>query len=309
MNVLTVTDLHSSQTRGQRGKPFLYFKESWKRALRTKAYPSFLRHVIRMDAKEFVAMVQEADQKSADDLVGSVIAGDAYVLKNAHAEEEVDSLRQRIVEWKNARKQDSFDQIREGCSDFHKIYDVEREGKNFYKTCNHTYEFYRWNGDPLKIFSMITPYWEAIKVLSGHHPEAFLNATPKDGTIDKLAIYQYPMSFGRVTKHYDPPADQKLLLNLPMGKIGRDYGFGEYGFYAVDGDSRKNVFLEHVMNFGDSICLCPTVHHGAEPAHPINRKPDTTPDWESDRGRWLLTALSTPSHEVKNRMATVAVND
>lgn len=288
---------------------YLYFRDSWEKALHRKAYPKFLRHVIRIPAKEFVSMVGEANQETADHFVDSVISGDAYVLKNAHSESEIDDLRRRLVEWRNECEESSFDKILEGCPDSHKIYDVEIEGPNVYQTFNHTHGFYRWNGDPVGIFAMINPNWEAIKILSGKHPEAFVQATPKNGTIDKLAVYQYPMTFGGVTKHYDPSADQKLLLNLPMGKIHRDYGFGEYGFYAVDGDTGKHMFLEHAMNFGDYICICPTVHHGAEPVQPIDGPPDIAPDWGSERGRWLLTALSTPSHEVKDRKATVAVNE
>lgn len=285
------------------------FKTVWETALQDKPYPQWLRNVIRIDAKEFVDYVAAATDKDATDLVNSIMAGDAYILKNAHTSQAIDALRERIFSWRSERSPDNTQKIIEGCSDYHAVNSIPREGKEYYQTIERTHGFFRWNGDPLDIFSMLDPYWGAIKELSGHGVDAFITATPRDGTIDKLAVYQYPMSFGRVSKHFDPPADQKLLLNLPMGMIGRDYGFGPYGFYAIDGDSGKRIYLEHMMNFGDYVCICPTVHHGADPVQPVSSVPDSTPEWESSRGRWLLTAISVPSHEVESRVSTVAVNN
>lgn len=290
-------------------KAHSHFKECWEQALQHKAYPHFLRNIIRIDANEFVTTVRNADRTIAGDLVESVISGDAYVLKNAHSEAEIDRLRQMIVEWRVNREQAESEKILEGCRDIYKINDVEVVGPGYYQVLEHTHGFFRWNNDPLGIFTMLDPYWEAIKILSGHHPQAFAKSTPRDGVIDKLTIYQYPMAIGKVTTHYDPPESQKLLLNLPMGKVGRDYGYGEYGFYVVDSGTGKNIFLEHMMNFGDYICICPTVHHGATPPQPVNGAFDAAPDWESERGRWLLTAISVPSHHVKDRKSTVAVID
>lgn len=287
----------------------LYFREYWNAALATGTYPSFLRHIIRIDAEEFVRSIREADAQTAKELVDSILAGDAYVLKNAHREEEVDELRRRIVHWRFYIKYTDSEQILEGRTNYHKLNNTEFVGSNYYQTCEHAHGFFRWNEDTVGIFPLVDPYWEAIKIVSGNAPDAFVENTPEDGVIDKLAVYQYPMTFGRVTKHYDPPTNQKLLLNLPMGKIGRDYGFGEYGFYAIDGDSRKQIFLEHTMNFGDYVCVCPTVHHGAQPVQPVHNNPDTEIDWKSDRGRWLLAALAVPSHHVAERNSTVAVND
>lgn len=286
-----------------------YFAECWAEQLQERAYPSFLRSIVRIDANEFVATVKSADRKTARDIIDSILSGDAYVLKNAHSEDEIDSLRQRIFKWRNGQAQADSERILEGRPDYHKINDVEMIGPHYYQTYEHAHGFFRWNGDPLGIFAMIDPYWAAIKLVSGNPADAFHKATPVDGIIDKLAVYQYPMTIGGVSKHYDPPAHQKLLFNLLLSKVGRDYGYGECGFYAVDGDSGKNIYLEHTMNFGDYICVCPTVHHGATPAQPVNGQPDEVIDWESDRGRWLLAALAVPSHHVENRLSTVAVND
>jgi len=286
-----------------------HFRSAWERQLSRKSYPESLGNIIRVEAGTFIDRVLHANEREAGDLVGSILAGDAYVLKNAHSEDHIDSLRSRLIAWRSEQSVDNTQKITEGCLDYHAVNDVLWEGKEYYQTLEHTHGFFRWNGDPLGIFAMLDPYWRAIKMLSGNDPAAFLHATPRNGTIDKLAVYQYPMTFGKVTKHADPSTTQKLLLNLPMGKTGRDYAFGSSGFYAVDGDTGKKIYLEHTMNLGDYICLCPSVHHGADPVQPFNKEPDKKADWESPRGRWLLTAISVPSHEVKNRVSTVAIND
>lgn len=290
------------------GDSHLHFKECWQDTLTTREYPSFLRHIIRIDAGEFVDMVSRADAQTAREIIDSVLSGDAYVLKNAHSETDVDCLRHRIVAWRQSLDQAESEKILEGRTDYHKCNNTDLVGPEYYQTCEHAHGFFRWNDDPVAIFSMIDPYWKAIKILSGNQATDFVDSTPRDGIIDKLAVYQYPMTFGRVTKHYDPPAHQKLLFNLPMGKVGRDYGFGEYGFYVIDGDTGKQIFLEHAMNFGDYICICPTVHHGANAVQPVSGVPDEEIDWTSDRGRWLLAALAVPSHHTTNRQSTVAVN-
>jgi hypothetical protein len=303
-------------------EPYKHFKNSWEKSLSRPPkiidkyapsfltnYPHFLRHITRYDANEFVDNVMNANQNTAENLVESVISGDLIVLKGAHTGNEIKGLRRRIMEWRSSQPQAENERIEEGCQDFHKINETEREGKNSYKTKDHPHIFFRWNSDPIGIFSKIDKYWSAVKVLSGLPPNSFKNSTPKDGIIDKLTIFQYPMGFGRITKHRDPPQNQKLLLNLPMSEMGVDYARGDSGFYLVDGKSGNNFYVENLTELGDYVLACPSMHHGAQPPMPIDQISLNHLNWETELGRWLLAAISIPSHHVEERNSTIAIND
>jgi hypothetical protein len=303
-------------------EPYECFKQSWEKALSQphkeidkdaphylKNYPHFLRNIVRYDSEEFVNLVMKADQVTADKLVESIISGDLIILKGAHTESEIKEMRQKIMNWRSSIQQAEHEKIEEGRQDFHKINAVEKSGSTYYKTKDHPHIFFRWNKDPAGIFNKIDKYWAAVKVISGLPPDSFLNSTPKDGVIDKLTVFQYPLGYGRITKHRDPPQNQKLLLNLPMSKMGSDFSRGETGFYLVDGKSGNNVYVENVTEIGDYVLTCPSMHHGANSPLPVSGPISTEPNWETEEGRWLLAAISVPSHHVEERNSTIAVNN
>ena len=304
---------------------YLIFEKAWKELLKQrvqrndpqdakfpdylKGYPHFVRHIRRYDAQKFVEMVNNADEKTAFELVDSVLSGDIFVLKGAYTEEEVDALRNRILSWRNKTPQAENEKIVEGRQDFHKVNNVEMQGDSYNKTKDHPHVFFRWNGDNVGAFKMIDPYWEAIKIFSGLPSDSFIKSTPKDGVIDKLSVFQYPLGFGKITKHRDPPQSQKLLLNMTLNKRGRDFAYGESGFYLVDGKSGKNVYVENIVEYGSYMCASPSLHHGAQPPMALDGSKNDKPEWETEKGRGLLAAISVPSHHVEKRDSTVAVNN
>ena len=67
----------------------------------------------------------------------------------------------------------------EGCPNFHRIIDMDTGKKYSFKVCKHSYYFYKWNGDPIKIFNETYKRWRRIKVLMGLDQLAYENNTPK----------------------------------------------------------------------------------------------------------------------------------
>ena len=284
---------------------YLYFKEQWKKIESVKTYPHYLRNIIIMDADNFVDKVLNASEREAKDMVNSIYNGDAYILKNAFSDELVEDLKQKVYNWSLTVKP-GFHEMRDGCPDYHCINSTPNGPKGGYTSLEHSYVFFRHNKSELNIFEPFEKYWEAIKVLGGNKKEIFKNNAPSDGIIDRITFLQYPIGYGKITKHYDSSRSQKLLLGNLFTQIGEDYDYGVNGFYLVD-KNQKNIYIENIAQKGDFVCVSPTMYHGV----PTIKKADVSSktEWDNINGRWYLQCYSAESHEVKNRQYSVAIED
>jgi hypothetical protein len=278
------------------------YKKHWDK--KTK-YPHHLRNVVHMDANEFVDMIHNASDRKAKELVNSVNAGDAYILKDAICEDRIEDIKNKIFNWSKDIPSKAYKML-DDCPDYHCINNQPQGPTGGYTTIEHSYVFFRHNKNDFSssLFETFDKYWGAIKMLSGNDPDAFSNNIPSDGIIDRMAFLQYPYNCGKISKHFDSGKIQKLLLGCLMSQIGKDYSHGPQGFYVTDKKNRK-YFLENISKKGDFICVSPTLYHGVP--NVFDKKKDV--NWDSLDGRWYAALYSPESHEVSNRDFTVAIKE
>lgn len=281
------------------------FKEAWSSCEAVRTQPHYLRNIILVDAVEFSDKIINATEEEAQEIVSSIYSGDAYILKDAFDGDYVDQIKTKVFNWSKTVNSKSYEMVN-GCPDYHCIYDEPQGPIGGYTSLEHSYVFFRHNKNALDVFFPIERYWEAIKVLSGNSKDAYKNNIPSDGLIDRLTFLQYPINRGKITKHYDSPKSQKLLLGMIMSQMGKDYDYGVNGFYLVDKKDRK-VYLENVANKGDFICVYPTMYHGVPTVRSINR--GLIQRWDTPEGRWYMQCYTAESHEVKNREYSKGVKD
>lgn len=282
------------------------FKAEWERIENVDTYPHYLRDIITMKAEDFVEKVMNASEDEILELVNSVYSGDAYILKGAYSPSEVDSMKKKVHNWSQSIEPE-FKKMIDGCPDYHCFNKEPKGPKDGYVSLEHSYVFFRHNEDKMGFFKRLDRYWDAIKVLSGRSKDSFKSNIPSDGIIDRITFLQYPIGYGKISKHYDSSKGQKLLLGNILTQIGEDYDYGENGFYLV-GKNGKNIYIENNgVQKGDFVCVYPTLYHGV----PVITKSGSSggPDWSSDAGRWYLQCYSAESHEVKDREYTVAIKD
>ena len=76
------------------------------------------------------------------------------ILNNAFTKEFMVNLRKKSFELYKS-KPSEFHKMLEGAPDFHRVIDIEIGKKYAIKMCKHSFYFYPWNEDPLKIFEPI----------------------------------------------------------------------------------------------------------------------------------------------------------
>jgi hypothetical protein len=281
------------------------FKDAWTARESVDTRPHYVRNIIMVNADEFYDKVVNATEKEAFDLVESIYSGDAYILKDAFDSEFIEELKAKVFAWSNDTESKAYE-MRDGCPDYHCVYDKPQGPVGGYTSLEHSYVFFRHNKNPLDVFLPIDKYWQAVKVLSGQDKDAYKNNVPSDGLIDRVTFLQYPINKGKITKHFDSPKSQKLLLGMLMSQIGQDYDYGKNGFYLVDSKQRK-IYIENVCKKGDFICVYPTMYHGVPTVSKGDR--GLTQRWDSTDGRWYLQCYTAESHEVDGREYSTAVKD
>ncbi len=229
-------------------------------------------------------------------MIESLYSGDFYILKNAFKKEFMDYLKTETFKYYKNKPSDFYKML-EGTPDFHRIIDLEIGKKYAIKMCKHSFYFYPWNGDPLKIFPPIYDRWRIIKTLMGLKPNEYENNTPKDGIVDRVQVVQYPSRIGYLEPHIDPNKNQRLFFSGYMSKAGVDYQ--GLGFYLID-KRNQIVEVESKINKGDVGIGYSTVYHGVAPVNT-----NKNPNWEDiNDGRWFLSMFSNESDEKKNRITS-----
>lgn len=267
------------------------FASEWAR-VEASAPPSRFRRLVVASFDIFAREVRRGDSHFAKQLVESLYGGDLWLLKKAFPEEWMRSLKDKTVAFMRSEPP-SFHKMVEGSPDFHRIIDLEAGKAYAFECCKHAAYCYRWNSDPLNVWSDITERWSVVKLAMGLKADEYEANTPKDGVIDRVQIVRYPPAIGFLEPHADPHLHQRLFFSGYMGRRDVDYMGG--GFYTVDQHDRA-VDVESYIGVGDAAIGYATMCHGVAPCDR-----HILPDWEKTDGRWFLSMYSNASDEVPKR--------
>ena len=271
-------------------------KEKWISLESKSQIPKRVNNVKHLEFDLLKEKILNQDEDFIIKMIESLYSGDFYILKNAFKKEFMDYLKTETFKYYKNKPSDFYKML-EGTPDFHRIIDLEIGKKYAIKMCKHSFYFYPWNDDPLKIFPQIYDRWRIIKTLMGLKPNEYENNTPKDGIVDRVQVVQYPSRIGYLEPHIDPNKNQRLFFSGYMSKAGVDYQ--GLGFYLID-KRNQIVEVESKINKGDVGIGYSTVYHGVAPVNT-----NKNPNWEDiNDGRWFLSMFSNESDEKKNRITS-----
>ena len=277
------------------------FSAHWKNLENSKNPPTRVNKVIIEDFDKFKYKIIHEKEGFVKKITNSLYNGDVYLLKNSFSNNFLDDLKTKCYEYFSDIPS-NFYKMKQGCPDFHRIIDLDVGKKYSFKVCKHSFFFYHWNNDPLKIFPEIYDRWRVIKKLMGLDMYEYEKNLPKDGIVDRVQVVRYPSKFGYLEPHSDPYKYQRLFLSGYMSKKGKDFIGG--GFYLI-GKDKKVIDIEKYIDVGDIGIGYATIIHGVAP---VNR--DKNPNWNDiNDGRWFLSMYSNQSDEVKDRHTGYSVSE
>ena len=173
----------------------------------------------------------------------------------------------------------AYHPLAEGCPNFHRV--IQHDKRASVKSIAHQFLFHPWNHDVFNIFEKMRPIYHLKNSIGGFDRDAFLDATPKDGHISRIAFIHYPRGGGMIKRHADPVGRHQLTVPvLQMSSKGEDYRTG--GGYSVD-EHGEVIDTDALMEKGDVLFFNAEVIHGVAPVDP-----DEELDWLSFRGRWSM---------------------
>ena len=260
--------------------------------------PSRSRNIIIGDFKELKHKLEAFDKDYLEQLIKNLYSGDFYILKNSFSKTFMEDLKHKTFNHFKNRKSEFYKML-EGTPDFHRKIDLDLGKKYSIKSCKHSFYFYPWNNDPIKIFDGIYNKWRVIKKLMGLNPNEYEKNTPKDGVVDRVQVVQYPSKIGYLEPHTDPHSNQRLILSAYMSKKGVD--FDGLGFYLINRENKIQE-VEHLIDVGDIGIGYSSIYHGVAPVNV-----DKLPKWDDmEDGRWFLSLYSNASDEIKNRVTSAS---
>lgn len=268
------------------------YKKKWA-ILEKNPPPHYLNKIIKKDFNTFRQNILEPTEAFVDEITSSLYSGCVYILEKTFLPEALIHLKQEVHAF-GKKHPAAAEKILDGCPNFHYISDEHLERpKNGYVALDHSYYFFRWNQDPLKVFSQMDKGWEMVKHLGGFRKDEYSKNIPSDHSIDKIQIIHYPSGIGGISAHTDPFSRQKAIFGAMMTEPGKDYKDG--GFFVLD-RSKNKVNLEEHIALGSAVFLFPSLFHGVETIDKAKK-----PDWSKIDGRWFITSFTIDSHCVEKR--------
>ena len=268
------------------------YEKIWEGYLEDNYFPSWARLVKTIEYTEFKNIVLN-DYGKTKDLILDMLAGDIIILKNAIPKNDIKKIKDDLYEYSKTTPEADY-KTTEVIPNFHvksKRRDAsEDKGTRGYKIedgydeVGHSYYFYRWNKDELKIFNKIKDLWDTVKIFNGLDINQYKNNLPQDKIIDQIQIIHYTANEGEITSHCDMSRWQKTNLTVSLTEKGKDFHIG--GQYFLD-ENENRVYSEDLVKVGDAPLFISTIFHGVE-----------STDY---KGRWQLLATSIQSQCVKDR--------
>ena len=264
----------------------------WNNLEKKTKKPIFYRDTIKIKANDFLNTKNNPNRLK--ELISNLYNGDFLLIKNAISPKFIANLKSELINISDTEKS-SFHKILNNCPNFHRIQDEDTLGKYSIDAIRHSYYFFRWNQDKLKIFDTIDSYWGLIKYLGGLREDQYVNNLPKDGVVDRVQIVRYPNHSGYISKHQHDPKNQRLIISIYMSQKNTDYKDG--GTYVINSNNKK-INLEDSIAIGDIGIFYATLIHGVDKVTLDQNFHDNS---KNISGRWWLGPYCPESDYAKIR--------
>jgi len=271
----------------------------WEDHIKDNYFPTAVRKPRTIEFSEFKDIVYNDKDKTAQ-FIKDMLAGDVFVLKNAIDKEEAIKIKEQLYNWGNTTDEQDLREDSPIPNHHIKEREVSRTVvKDGYNELAHSYLFYRWNEDTLKLYERITDVWDTIKIFNGLDVNEYKTNVPKDNIIDRIQVLHYNLNSGKISCHCDKARWQKTNIGFNLTQKGEDYDNG--GAYFLNSDESR-VDMEQFIEVGDAAIFLPSIFHGVETPTSTEYEIDRS----SKRGRWLLLAQTIQSKCLENRDISVS---
>jgi len=267
-------------------------RQYWEKIEKEKKKPVNIRNVQTIDIRDFYNLFD--DEVASSKIIEDIFAGDFIIIKNAISKDYLNSLKNELHNI-SLNSPSEYHAMLEGCPNFHRFIDQETSKKYSLQTHRHSYYFFRWNQDNLKLFDNFNFLWGNIKKLGGLNFDDYIKNTPKDIVVDRVQIVRYPEKTGFIEPHQHTPINQRLIISIYMSKQGKDYKSGGTYFY----NDNKKIEVEKNIDIGDCGIFYATLKHSVDPIELLKQK--LSSEEEKTKGRWWIGLYSPESNHKKNR--------
>ena len=276
------------------------YKDVWEEFIKENYFPTSLRTPRTIQFTEFKDMVYNKPEKTKQ-LILDMLAGDVIVLKNALDRKEAIKIKEQLYEYGNTTPEQD---LREDSviPNYHVKNQLKYKVKDGYNELAHSYYFYRWNEDALKLFNRINEVWDTVKIFNGLSVDEYKDNLPEDKIIDRIQVLHYPMNSGEISCHCDKARWQKTNIGFNLTQIGEDYDEG--GAYFLN-SNEEEIHMESYIEIGDAPIFLPSIFHGVR----TPKSSSVEVDWSIPKGRWLLLAQTVQSQCLENREKSVSLEN
>ncbi len=222
--------------------------------------------------------------KSLDVLREEIRSESLVIIRGMLSRNEVEHLRKFSRDFANS-KPPSIPTVNRDTPNYHRI--DENPPKSQVKSILHLHSFFYWNEESKPIINYFKRQFKIRNLLSNLREDYALDKV-EDGFISVPAVQQFPRGGGYMQEHQDPDVGQKVVVDTILSGIPQDFQQG--GLYCRGKDGNK-LYIDKLVEPGDSIAFFPQIRHGVDPIDP-----DFQLDWNRDDGRWMcFSTLATLS--------------
>ena len=271
------------------------YRDTWEDHLKDNHFPTYVRSVREISFESFRDIVLNDESKSRK-LITDFLSGDVFIVKGVLDRSVAKKIRQDVYSYGQSTPEQDL-RADSPIPNFH-CTSLQSTTKDGYNEHAHSYYFWRWNPDELKVFERIDHYWNIIKIFNGLGKHGLKENLPEHKVIDRVQILRYPINIGKITTHCDVARWQKTNVAISLTEVGLDYESG--GLYCLDSDENE-VTIESRVKTGDSILWLPSIFHGVD-----EPKVKDSVDPRSSEGRWQLLAQAIQSWCVEDRVVSIS---
>ena len=107
------------------------FKKEWDKQTQVSEMPTKLNKIITLEYEYFKSKIQSNDEEFANEIVSSLFAGNAYVIKNTLDADFLEELKQKTFKW-GQENDSSYHECLEGSPNFNRVVDESLDGMVMY---------------------------------------------------------------------------------------------------------------------------------------------------------------------------------